>query len=611
MKKARGFTLVEVAVAASLLLVVGAIALNAYRSSVQTGLQIVDAASLEAAQSRLQAVADTARARGAFALRAMESDYAQVLYVRQSISVAKPGDLENFPRSNSAKLNEASHQYSGLAAFYDGSGRVNLVNAQVNGTNVILDPCQVGVRWSERTRFLELGTLEVATRQAVQRLYNVDLGQDGVYYRLDGEPWTLLFSGGTPALRAAYTSTNGGAERNPQEAFTLESGDPPGTVLPKVAFRREGDLYRLSGLGLYVEAQLNEVVRRAEAILPLGDLEGKPLTLLTECAPGERPTAQLTLRIESPDPEAYVVLYGPDPRVNGKRFGPGEYHLTVWTGSYSTREFGNRRPNTSGAKVWTLSRVDPEDPTRGYYAANRDLQLPPGAWRAIKGAGRSFSVRSFAPNEVTIRYEEAPAFIKLVSQVSTYIFGVHMTLWPPVVVAAAPPPALWGPNGERIVYGSELAFAGPCLIQAACDLPGWGADSPFLLGDPTAPEPKRVGLNNDERAPQPGMNHSLPGSPHPGDGVTLHYEDNPTYGTAGFPNASWFGTLAVAPGRWGQNYPAWTSFRVFLVWLFFFPYPFPSPCLYIHQEWDESQETDHVLDSLEYARSYYQAICVP
>lgn len=592
----RGFTLIEIAVATALLLVVGLIAITVTRAASQTVVTAQDGAALETelsiARQTLQSELTSAPLLG---IRNASADYIQVVYARESSDLKiDPRDVLALPGTARVELYTLPVQ-NGLGAFSNGMGHINLVPYTVGSGRINLtNNCVAGVEYTPNTRFFGAGTLEIATGSAIQRYYpNTPVEPAVLYIRRDSQPWRPLLSGATQTtVGITYSNQRGEALRTPNQSqapWQVEPEDLPGSVYPKPAFVQNNQLYRQQSLVLYAEARQGESVRRYDLAFPLTFYPGHAPTQLTECGPEKPAIGDLILDIQAPPGfnRPLVEIRGSDPLLDGKRFGPGRYEFKVRAGGYQLRHLHESSVannigvyvNPDGSKAATL--LNPARPADGYqtYQANS-----------------GFTVASFTPTQVEVKVEPAPAILRLLSRNFYVAFPLQMQIVPFTGAPATPPPAFFTPQGERVVMGHETLLSH--LITAATPEAQQGASSSWLITNNTIP------TSNDERAKKLVGNEDQVKATYIGVGWPPY---NAAFGTVGYPAGEYYGALLVRPGTYKKDYSYWFGAKLGLQFAFFIPIVIVSPCVTVPVDWGR----DFTLNPAESTLLRWEAVCMP
>lgn len=535
-----------------------------------------DGAALEAELSTLrQALQTEINARPFLMIREASADYIQII---QGISAVTPSGVSpaSFPSANAFIIPSSTPTSPvNLAVVSNGLGQGNLVpytrQRQGNIDRASLGTCVAGVEHTSSTAFIPAETLEIATGQAIKRVYgNTAQVQDQtVYVRRNGNPWRpMIQRADTTTFALIYAREDGSSVRAPTDTtapWDPAPGDYPGTIYPKPYFQANGQRHRLQGIAITVQARSGEAQRTHEVILPLSPFPGHDITLATECSPAKEPVGELILNIEAP-PEAgeVVTVYGPDPSVNGRKFAPGSYRLTVTRGPYNIQAEGG---NTSGGRA-TLGKTvtingatykiaplaDPNDPSRGYSGS-----FPT-------------QVSTLTTSEITVRYQEVPGILRVTSTNFYVAMPFQLQVIPGTLAPATPPPAFFDPMGTRIVLGREIL--GGFVIASFAE--AWvyqGVDSDYLMTKSTHDTAQdlraaQLLLHRTDRINASGVGVGYP--PY-----------NGTYPMTGYPAGDFYGSLLVRPGRYSTDASYWGGLKMHIWWALFFPIIFFTPCSYI------------------------------
>jgi len=625
MRRTKGFTLLETLVASILLLATGTIVFSVVRTVSQSANTMEDASNIEAALSRArQILLDAVGSNPFLAIRAMDSDYVQIIQGIQAVPVTT-GDPGQFPKSKTLNIPGSTPTSPvNLAVVSNGAGHLNIVAYSKSGNQAYISPCEAGVEYLPTTAFIPAKTVEIATGAAIKRQPNYSnsssitaFEDDTLYLRENQDPWRPLVRGASrTSLALIYARDDGSFVRAPDDTkapWQKKTDDLLGLVYPRPFFEENGHAHRLHALVIYADVTKGQTTRRHETVLPLSPLSGHEANQVTECSPGKVPQGVLILDIQAPPgaPDNLVRLEGPDNRVNGKTFGPGRHVLTVNVGEYNAvakavenNNYGIQLTNNPSALILPLQ--DPYNPASGYR---------------LHGETVTRIVNSFAQTELTIRYEEVPALMR-VSSINMYVlFPVQTQFLPFTAAAATPPPAFFGPRGwgERIVLGYEFIGGGLGLFSVATSQVTQGADSDSLITKDT------LATQQDQRAIQIATEILGKSARYvEASGlVGVGYPYSKEYDTPGYPTGGFYGTLLVRPGDYQTDYSYWTGIKVTLIGIWFFSIPIPSPCFVdpyrkalVARRENPNEETDYGpgvfhLNSGDAVLTRWTAICWP
>lgn len=615
----KGFTLLETLVASALLLAAGTVIFTVARSLSQSANTVEDAASLEAQLSLArQTLEAELTSRPFLAVRAAEADYLQVLQAVQAVSpIVAPAKTNEFPSQKALTIPSSTPTSNvSLAAVSNGAGDLNVVPYErIDATTANLNPCVAGVEYRPTTAFIPASTVEVATGSAIKRRYGTanaaELEDDTLYVRRDAEPWRPLLRGvqGSSTLGLLYARDDGALVRAPDETdapWRVEPEDPPGAVYPKPFFRDENErFHQLQGLVLSVSLARDESRRTHEVVVPLTPLSGHEARRVTECSPAKRPEGELVLDVRAPstivpEEQDLVTVYGPDPRVNGKSFGPGRHVLSVFVGDYI---LVIRNQDANGERGVRDSQ-SPQGYTRRYLPLRNPLNPSQGYFLDQGGGRQKTTVSTLSWTEEVIVYEEMPALLRVSSRNFYVAAPFQLQIVPLTVMAAVPPPALFTPRGERFVLGREV-LGGFIVAQFATAKVQQGSDSDFLITKST------LDTANDERGKLFFDNQSYYAATGP---WGIGYPYSPQYGLFGYPVGGFGGSLLVKPGTYKTDISYWAGTKLTISFAFFYPILIWSPCSYIYNSVDGNnsfagQKFFLAPGSVRHAR--WEAVCLP
>lgn len=615
----KGFTLLETLVASALLLAAGTVIFTVARSLSQSANTVEDAASLEAQLSLARQTLEAELASRPFlAVRAAEADYLQVLQAVQAVSpIVDPAKTNEFPSQRTLTIPSSTPTSNvSLAAVSNGAGDLNVVPyKKTKTTTADLTPCVAGVEYRPTTAFIPASTVEVATGSAIKRRYGTanaaELEDDTLYVRRDAEPWRPLLRGvqGSSTLGLLYARDDGALVRAPDETdapWRVEPEDPPGAVYPKPFFRDENErFHQLQGLVLSVSLARGESRRTHEVVVPLTPLSGHEARRVTECSPAKRPEGELVLDVRAPstivpEEQDLVTVYGPDPRVNGKSFGPGRHVLSVFVGEY-TLVIRNQDAN---GKRGVRDSQSPQGYTRRYLPLRNPLDPSQGYFLDWGGGRKTTTVSTLSRTEEVVLYEEMPALLRVSSRNFFVAAPFQLQVVPFTVLAAVPPPALFTPRGERFVLGNEV-LGGFIVAQFATAQVQQGRNSDFLITKST------LDTANDERGRLFSNNQSY----YTATGSWgIGYPYSPQYGLFGYPEGGFGGSLLVKPGTYKTDISYWAGTKLTIIFALFFPILIWSPCSYVYNSVDGNnsfagQEFFLAPGSVGHAR--WEAVCLP